>query len=83
MASVNEIATDNRVVSNQHYTLDDIYNYIINKRYPDEMKDKGQKANFRRAVKAFFVKNGKLTYLKKTKDGSQTEVCKINFIMAY
>lgn len=77
MADVNEIATDSSVVSNQHYAFEDIYNYISSKRYPDNMKDKGQKANFRRAAKAFVVINGKLTYLKKAKDGSHREVCKI------
>ena len=77
MADVNEIATDSSVVSSQYYTFEDIYNYIGNKRYPDKMKDKGQKANFRRAARAFAVNNGKLTFLKKAKGGSQSEVCKI------
>ena len=77
MADVNEIATDSTLVLNQHYTFEDIFNYICSKRYPDKMKDKGHKANFRRAAKAFAVNNGKLTYLKKEKDGSQREVCKI------
>ena len=77
MADDNVIAADSSVVSNEHCTFVDIYNYISNKRYPETMKDKGQKANFRRAVKPFCLKNGKLTYLKKAKDGSQTEVCKI------
>ena len=81
MADVNEVATDSSVVSNQHYAFEDIYNYIGSKRYPDKMKDKGQKANFRRAAKAFTVNNGKLTYLKKAKDGSQREVCKILILL--
>ena len=83
MAEVDEIATDICIVPRQHYTFEDIYNYIGSKRYPDKMKDKGQKANFRRAVKPFAVNNGKLTYLKKAKDGSLTEVCKTLILLFF
>ena len=77
MTDINDNATDSKVVSNQHYSFHDIYKYVGNKRYPDNMKDRGHKANFRRAAKAFTVKNGKLTFLKKARDGSQKEVCRI------
>jgi len=81
MADANVITTYDNVVSNQHYRFEDIHKYIANNKYPDSMKDKGEKANFRRAAKAFAITNGKLTYLKNAKDGSQREVCKIKILI--
>jgi hypothetical protein len=37
------------------------------------MKDKGEKANFTRAAKGFAVNDGKLKFVKTSKDGSQRE----------
>ena len=53
---------------NKHYDFEDIYYYALNKRYPDSIKDKGQKANFRRAAAAFSTRDGQLIY-KKKEDG--------------
>lgn len=84
MSSESEIGAEteaNNGVQNQHYAFGDIYSYVSSKRYPDNIKDKGQKANFRRAANAFSVTNGKLLYAKKEKDGSRKQV--ITFVMAH
>ena len=73
MADVNENDTGSNAASKQHYAFQDIYHFICSTRYPENMKDKGEKANFRRAAKPFAVNDGKLTFLKKAKDGSQRE----------
>ena len=41
-----------------HVDLKAIENYIRTKQYPEEIRDKGQKANFRRATKKFSLQNG-------------------------
>ena len=41
-----------------HVDLKAIENYIRTKQYPEEIRDKGQKANFRRATKNFSLQNG-------------------------
>ncbi len=74
MADVNEIETGSNAVSRQHYTFEDIlYHFICSTRYPENMKDKGEKANFTRAAKGFAVNDGKLKFVKTSKDGSQRE----------
>ena len=52
MADVNENDTGSNAVSKQHYAFQDIYHFICSTRYPENMKDNGEKANFRRAAKA-------------------------------
>ena len=38
--------------------LNSIENYIRNKTYPEKIKDKGQKANFRNSCKYFSIVDG-------------------------
>ena len=45
-----------------HVDLNSIENYIRNKTYPQKLKDKGRKANFRKACKKFTFADGHLTY---------------------
>ena len=44
MADVNENDTGSNAVSKQHYAFQDIYHFICSTRYPENMKDKGEKA---------------------------------------
>ena len=48
-----------------HMDLNSIENYIRNKTYPEKLKDKGRKANFRKACKKFTIADGHLTYKRK------------------
>ena len=45
-----------------HVDLISIENYIRNKTHPEKLKDKGRKANFRKAYKNFTIADGHLTY---------------------
>ena len=65
---------DDEVKVKQHYCFQEIAEYLIFSKYPEGVKLKGDKANFRRGAKNFNVQGGKLIYLKRKKDGSVTEV---------
>ena len=52
----------NKMAETGHVDLNSIENYIRNKTYPEKLKDKGRKANFRKACKKFTIANGPLTY---------------------
>ena len=47
--------------------LNSIEKYIRNKTYPEKIKDKGLKANFRKSCKYFSIVDGHLTYKEKRK----------------
>ena len=49
----------------KHVDLNSIENYIRNKTYPEKIKGKGQKANFRKSCKYFSIVDGHLTYKEK------------------
>ena len=49
----------------KHVDLNSIENYIRNKTYPEKIKDKRQKANFRKSCKYFSIVDGHLTYKEK------------------
>ena len=46
----------------KHVDLNSSENYIRSKTYPEKIKDKGQKANFRKLCKYFSIADGHLTY---------------------
>ena len=52
----------NKMAETGHVDLNSIENYIRNKTYPEKLKDKGRKANFRKACKKFTIAYGHLTY---------------------
>ena len=45
-----------------HVDLNSIENYVSDKTYPEKLKDKGRKANFRKACKNLTIADGNLTY---------------------
>ena len=49
----------------KHVDLNSIENYIRNKTHPEKIKDKGQKAIFRKSCKYFSIVDGHLTYKEK------------------
>ena len=49
----------------KHVDLNSIENYIRNKTYPEKIKDKGLKSNFRKSCKYFSIADGHLTYKEK------------------
>lgn len=65
---------EKHVSKKEHYSFKEIKDYIVSNKYPDGIKDKGEKANFRRATKAFSTFEGKLMYIRKLKDGSSKQV---------
>ena len=83
MGDVNEEGRVARVESNKHYGFNDIFNFIVRKVYPDDITDKGQNVNLRRAAKAFAVINAKLTFLKKAQDGSLSVFIQSQFAQKY
>ena len=52
----------NKMAETGHVDLNSIESYIRNKTYPEKLKDKGRKANFRKACKKFTIADGHLTY---------------------
>ena len=54
-----------KIKNTKHVDLNAIENYIRNKTYPEKIKDKGQKANFRKSCKYFSIVDGHLTYKEK------------------
>ena len=52
----------NKMAETGHVDLNSIENYIRNKTYPEKLKGKGRKANFRKACKKFTIADGHLTY---------------------
>ena len=72
-----EVAAGEDIKLKQHYRFEEIYEFVSVSKYPDYVKNKGEKANFRRASKSFCVISGKLIYLKRKKDGSVSEVRKM------
>ena len=55
----------NKMAETGHVDLSSIENYIRNKTYPEKLKDKGRKANFRKACKKFTITDSHLTYKAK------------------
>ena len=49
----------------KHVDLNSTENYIRNKTYPEKIKGKGQKSNFRKSCKYFSIVDGHLTYKEK------------------
>ena len=49
----------------KHVDLKSIENYVRNNKYPDLMKEKGLKRNFRKACVHFSLVDGHLTYKSK------------------
>ena len=49
----------------KHVDLKSIENYVRNNKYPDLMKEKGLKRNFRKACAHFSLVDGHLTYKSK------------------
>ena len=62
-----EVDVGEEIKLKQHYSFEEIYEFVTISKYPENVKDKGEKANFRRATKSFCVISGKLIYLKKRK----------------
>ena len=69
-----EVNAADEITLRQHYSFEQIYEFVTIAKYPENVKNKGDKANFRRATKPFCVISGKLIYLKRKKDGSVSEV---------
>ena len=69
-----EVNAAEEITLRQHYSFDQIYESVKIAKYPENVKNKGDKTNFRHATKPFCVINGMLIYLKRKKDGSVSEV---------
>ena len=65
----------------EHVDLNSIENYIRNKTYPEQLKDKGRKANFRKACKKFTIADGHLTYKGKRRVFLRKAENKASFMM--
>ena len=52
----------NKMAETGHVDLNSTENYIRNKTYPEKLKDKGRKANFRKACKKITLADVHLTY---------------------
>ena len=46
----------------RHVNFGDIAKYLREKIFPNNVKDKGKKSNFRKACKEFSIVNGQLMY---------------------
>ena len=60
--------------NSNHYAFQDIFTFISRQAYPDGIRDKGKKANFRRACKPFCIVDNKLYYNRKQKNGEPLKV---------
>ena len=54
-----------KIKMTKHVDWNSIEDYIRNKTYPEKIKDKGHKANFRKSCKYFSIVNGHLNYKEK------------------
>ena len=54
-----------KIKMTKHVDLNSIENYIRSKTYPEKIKYKGQKANFRKSCKYLSIADGHLTYKEK------------------
>ena len=60
---MNEIMSENSEQKTRvHVPLENIERYLREETYPDTVKTKGEKTNFRRASKKFEILNGIFTY---------------------
>ena len=51
-----------------------VHDYLFNGTYPEGMKDKGKKENFRPSTRNFKVHGNELKHIRRQKDGSVKEV---------
>ena len=70
------------VSKREHYSFGDIYEFIKKHTYPDGITDKGKKANFRRACRAFCIVDNKLFYNRRQANGDQLKVKCLCFIIS-
>jgi hypothetical protein len=61
----------------EHVSFQEISEYLMNKKYPETVQNKSEKANFRRAAKPFNIVSNELRYQKKQNDSSIKQVSSI------
>ena len=67
----------------KHYSFAHIHDYFCNGTYPEGMKDKGEKANFRRSTRNFKVNGNELKHIRRQKDESVKEVSNKSVVHCY
>ena len=67
----------------KHYSFAHIHDYLCNGTYPEGMKDKREKANFRQSMRNFKVHGNELKHIRRQKDGSVKEVSNKSIVYCY